>query len=555
MLKNLIRLRLLEFFELTAAIGGALYVWKYGDWYEWDASWVLGAVGIAAFVCWIATRIGKAPPIPGLFIATYAGALYGLSDLSPWMAIFGRLSVIDATLKLFPQSSQMSPWKEHAIIVALITVLMLTPAILLGCTWAAAWTLIQIARKAFEAPTSFVVRAALLLRFVIAASFISGMSYLWLRPQIRHVRTVRIPIAYQRFTTPGPRVEAYEEAPSIRAWHASSDGRLWLLYSDMRLVQTNIGGPSTSREFKIPSSRAETLRRRPVAYPCSFRCFPNNDYTTFRIWIRENDRVILHRDNSHDHDLSIQSIDLANLSSENLLEGSGIEYEAIEAISPNAQCILFKEWSGNLKDPKRLVVWDTMAAKPVKEMNEPVGTSARSEYAVSNDGQTISVMPERDWQTGYTMDYLSLRYLIGRAMSGETAITNDAKWVQSDNQLFALGTSTNLLKDYRVRPLAPQLDVASCRVVLVGELAYSISSSGRWESSRLPIIEKLLYRAHCGQLTLFDPNTKQFSMTWLRLGIFRQPNVATIKFTPDGRYLIIQDEDASADLFHIFSMP
>jgi hypothetical protein len=85
MFKNLIRLRLLDFFELTAATGGALYIYQSGDWYIHDKTWIISALSIAAVVIWIAARLGRSAPTPGLFLASYAGALYGLCDLSPWM--------------------------------------------------------------------------------------------------------------------------------------------------------------------------------------------------------------------------------------------------------------------------------------------------------------------------------------------------------------------------------------------------------------------------------------------------------------------------------------
>src|SRR5436190_20880969 len=110
MWSNLYRLRLLDIFELTTAAAGALYIYQSG-WWHWEKSWVIGALLIAAVVLWIATRLGKNVPTPGLFLVAYAGALYGLSDLSPWMTAFGRLAVIETVWYLFQEDSL----SEHRI--------------------------------------------------------------------------------------------------------------------------------------------------------------------------------------------------------------------------------------------------------------------------------------------------------------------------------------------------------------------------------------------------------------------------------------------------------
>ena len=139
MFKNLIRFRLLDFFELTAATGGALYVYQSGGWWDFEKTWVIAALAIAAIVTWVATRIGETTPTPGLFLAAYAGALYGLSDLSPWMALLGRLELIDFLLRVFPIQETISislPVASPAWIIVLLTAaIMITPAWLAGSLW------------------------------------------------------------------------------------------------------------------------------------------------------------------------------------------------------------------------------------------------------------------------------------------------------------------------------------------------------------------------------------------------------------------------------------
>jgi hypothetical protein len=137
-------------------------------------------------------------------------------------------------------------------------------------------------------------------------------------------------------------------------------------------------------------------------------------------------------------------------------------------------------------------------------------------------------------------------------------MSNDGTWILSDGQLTAASSKRNVLPDCHGAYATATLEPRSNRLVFVSEVSRrggDTEYEGLLSISRVPILETLFEQARASQFAIYDPRKQKLTTSWSKPSILKSPKLNSIKFTEDGRYLIIQDEDETADLFHIFAMP
>ncbi len=463
-----------------------MYVWKYGGWFAWESYWVIGAVSTAAILMWIATRLGKNQPVPCLFIIGYAGALYGISDLSPWVRIFGRRSLAEMVMTQFPNSLAIETPHDTVALLLILAILMGIPALLAICTWSSLIDLLRVARKSFHKPKSWLAHFVLASRLLGALAFIGGAAWCLLQPNPHLIRTIRLPMVYETVKRDPPQNGDYQEAPTICAWNFSPDGKhLFALFSNRRLLKTQLTHDGAIDSVPIscdplPSNRMGSKRRirgtieeidpNEIAV-CSVSIdFPHE----YELWAISPEKLLLH----HHYLVTSDSIDVLDLS-------------------------------------------------PPLLMRPPFGSPPYSKdvRSISNNG----------------------RYLVTRTSPGSGEVESFYKWdtLSWRKEAFAIPSSKNS------RPLQVAVTNSGKIVWYYSEYA---NATGATEHLRIPIVEHLILSVHHRQLAAIGPLAKRVSKHLFPRGLRARESWSNAKFTDDDRYLIIQDEDESADLFHVFAM-
>lgn len=565
MFKNLIRLRLLDFFELTAAIGAALYVYQTGPWRTFEKPWVITALAISAIIIWIATRLGKASPTPGIFLATYTGALYGLTGLSPWMAIFGRAAVIETILSFYSPNVKLGSLQERCISAALVVGFMAIPATLFGATWLSIWRLTLLLRKKHERPKSKMAMVFAVVQFCLAILFIAGGGYYLVRPQIRHVRTIRIPYAYAKTTNLEIHAEPFDEAPCICAWSPSStNDALYVLKSSKEVLRFNLTNGQLFSSLKLKGPEFRSKRQYSGVQPNRKRLgLTDGGHQRFIWWsivkmadfpVKENKYQLLvwsfpkielyDGDTGTDRSAEIQVL---------------IESGHVWSVSPNRRFAVIqgsdtetKNFGQVVLDLSDLSIFSKSKHVPSSPMLGVPGFHL--EFDVNNAGEIA--VKSRTTYFGWAFDSkdeIDLAFCRPSFHDCDLSISTDSKWRLSSGGLTPMNDEANLLGPYMDYNLHAEMDHSTGKVVL---LHNSSELAPVFDPEPIPpILFSLLERCNRDQLTLFDPATKTAATSWLPAGLFKTPESAATKFTPNGRHLVIQDEDASADLFHIFAMP
>jgi hypothetical protein len=539
MFKNLTRLSLLDLFEVLTAVACALLVWNYRGGREAESAWILGSLLIAAIVIGLATRIGKTPPIPGLFTVAYIAALYGIADLSPWMSIFGRMAVMKTALWLFADVPTHS-WQDRCITAAVIAGLMAIPATFVGAVWSAIWSLEKITRKQFIAPKTSLGLTLLIARFAVAALFVTGLTYYSLRPQIRHVRTIRLPFGSEAFESDEGMERIATQTPNIRAWTISPIGnQIVILRSDRQLLEVgfdsaihrrtplhcNLDRPR--RLFQFQNTLSSTIN-------LSSWDPPNHAdrVADVRIWQIDPDQVLLgFRSEYNFLELEAYDLSLGRLVDRPAMLG----VDRVIAVSENVKYFAIEHASRKGGEIDCIAAWNSVT----KQIEHSIESSSFAEdertIAVTKDGKIVKILSSAD--------------------AKRIEVSDDGEWRLVKGRLTSSTSDYDRLDPWRGYCTYPKLDPSSGKVVLLGTRANSDQDKLYEDTIEAPILRSLLLRAHRSQLTLLDPAANSASTTWLKQDLFRRPDFSSAKFTPDGRHLIIQDEDESSDLFHIFSMP
>jgi hypothetical protein len=562
MFKNLIRFRLLDFFELTAAIAGALYVYQSTGWRDWEKLWVIGALAIAAIILWIATRLGKTAPTPGAFLATSVGVLYGLSDLSPWMAIFGRAFAIETLLSFYSKVT-LGSLQERSITTVLVVGLLTIPALLFGAAWLTLWNLILILRKKYE---SFKRTPTLLFALAQAALtilFATGASYYLVRPQIRHVRTIRIPYTYAKTINSSIAAEPFDEAPFICDWSISSNGdSLFLLKSNKQFAEVDATTSEVlssvtldGQEFRSKRQyigAGDNRKRLSISEAGGMRTLLWSFVNLAVYDASANDRRLLVEQQGQ-----VQLFDGKTGKERSDLTKLPLITDHIFSTSPSRRFAVLTGANKGIGGPGQIVV-DLREVTAFSKSNYVSAASIPGsdlEFYVNDTGD-LTVQSKQGPHFGRGFDSkneIELMFCGPSLRDCELECSADGAWRLSAGGLTAKTDETNLLKSYMDYNLHAAMDHSTGKVIL---LHNSTEASLEINPQPVPpILFTLLGRANRAQLTLFDPTTKTEQTSWLHPRLFQIPDSPSTQFTMDGRYLIIQDEDESADLFHIFSMP
>ncbi len=593
MFKNLYQLRLLDFFELTAATGAALYIYKSELWWDFEKNWIAGALAISAIVIWIATRLGKTTPTPGLFLCSYAGALYGLSDLSPWMVVFGRLPILETIHHLFPAALPALGLQEQLRVIALTCVFLAVPALFFGSTATSVGIVVSMIRKTWKRPTSFAMRTALIFQTAISLTFLAGLSYYTFRPQIRHVATIRIPIERDEPNNSNGQVDDWFRATSIIAWTTTENGNsLIAIRSDSRFFEYELLTAEITRDISLECQDFDSSRHYPI--DDDERTFSRKKHLFFGLdlghvhhWTNPEGRQILlvFRDSDYPPYQFFDAVTGERLSLRVPLPGP---FSYIVAVSNNGRFALFRDspQTGSrderimrlsrelslsiatdiVKPEASTVIEDSEVSTPVDfTLIDLESLSRVAQYSLApKDGAIIDSSSGRlsiakDAQARRRQQFLlsSIDCIRGE-YPGTVALgdTKDGQWRLSRLGLQSSSSDEKLIANYMLFDLHAILDPHNGRVALSATPNDNLIYYPRpIKPTRIPIVVGLLEKTQNGQITLFDPKTKSASTSWLRLGILKNHHPESAKFTENGRYLIIQDEDKTADLFHVFSIP
>jgi hypothetical protein len=562
MLKNLYRLRLLDFFELTAATAGALYVWKYTHWYEAEKSWVLGAVSIAALFVWLATRIGNGSPTPGIFIAAYSAALYGLCDISPWMIALGSPRMLALQHKLYPTHLHIvkdQSWLLDIRLGLTITVLMLTPAILVGCTWSCLGAAIQIARKTYEAPKRAIGWAPLIFRGVIALLLVSLLGMASMRPTVRHLQTIRLSHSIE-VPNPAHPGQSTRLIPSpICAWSLLEDERALILKLDGDLLEVDLASGQVVRHLLLQADRNLELPK-----------LSSNESTHGRvdsiIRMRKfgENQLLLLRTSGRANSLTYRVFDLATGKETPGRRPAFRDQEAVMSLSPNCRYLVTLLQGAGAGPESKFRVWDLDTCQPLREFNltRPPSGVIYGTLGINEPGdkiQFVSRSKESEIWNRIIITYIDELILEPPA----PLISNDGKWCVYDGQFVDLETQKNILSDcamtypqvmtFHERKNMGVIMQACNKPIEIDALGEPIE--GGLAFGETPLIDRLFKSAFNRQIALFDPVSQRMYSTFVNRGLLNRPKLWSAKFTKDGRKMIVPDEDASADLFHIFSMP
>jgi hypothetical protein len=569
MFKNLIRLRLLDFFELTAATAGALYIYQTGRWLSFEKPWLISACSVAALAIWLITRLRKSPPVPGLFLAAYAGALVGLSDMSPWMVIFGRMTLIETALKLFPESWPTGGWQGRCMTVALIGLLMALPALFFGSVWTSLVCLVQVVRKKWEWPTSIASRAAVIAQWLIAAIFVAGVSYYALRPQLRHVRTFRLP--YTSLTSASSPSESNQpnDFPIVKDWVIAHDGKLLVLYSDFTLRRIDLEGKAEIETRQLEDRLGVRSKLAHDGNPLSFR-----------IWqVAPNILLVYAFGHSpyepRNHSLQVYdpTADQDPLSSRPFAPG-----EILVDVSENGKFVITMSSESANEAWVDLAVYDSATGQRIRQVSRRKKSLERSHNHLTEVDRALLAWevarhchhPDQwpvpglrsrfAWSSGVpsigNQSSSDLTFIGAESSTSQTS--SDGAFRLSDKGLKAASGEENLLAKVWKERIVVILEPKSNRALVLGERDLYAFSHHFLEmpASNLPIVEHLLHNALSSQPTLFDAKTRAYSTSWLRSDLIRcGDEFKNPQFTPDGRYLVVHNRDRSADLFHVFTMP
>ncbi len=552
MFKNLYQLRLLDFFELTAATAGALYVYQSDDWWNFEKLWVIAALSIAAIFTWIATRLAKTP-IPGLFLATYTGALYGLSDLSPWMAIFGRLAVIETAIKLFPESTPAGGWQERCTTVAVVVVLMTVPALFFSCTWAAVWNLIQLVRKKYEAPKTLVNRGLITAQFLMALVFITGLSYYSLRPQIRFVRSIRINVHRPTMKPQSSQQSEADEMPIIVGW-ATSNARstIFVIYSDMRLVEYDLLSGAVLQNSQLRSETGWSVRQRPEAPTDSLFDSRRKEHIDLFEW--NANQILLCRQHTDTNQASVERANVSDGMATRLFFFDDYRVSSIKGISNNGEYAVIQNGNPDENGLVKLSVWNLRTLTRLREIEVKEVELDEKAPLIDNSGKKVQL--KYACQSGPNTRFIKSRIRTVIGTSGDCTLpqmTNDGRYTSGPLMLHQEKSDNNLLAHYEGLAIHSVMHPTNANVVLFG----TRKPMEYLENDFVPILESLLQSANSRQLTLFDTTTNHSQTSWFRTSRVRntEPDSDSVKFTSNGKYMVVPDEEKSADLFHVFAMP
>jgi hypothetical protein len=568
MFKHFYRLQLLDFFELTAATAGALYVYQSVGWWDWEKSWVIGALAIAAIILWFATRLGKITPTAGLFLAAYAGALYGLSDLTPWIELFGYETIEDWRHILFEGHQPLTTWKQVITLVGVLTFLMAIPSLLLSSIWRGAATCIQIARRKIDSPMNPGEKANFGFQITLSVIFICTLALMVRPKEIRYVRSVRLPYLSQLANPNWSEPLVTSGLNSISSWTISEDGsRLLILFTDRRVLE-------------VDSQTGAVLKTSSIACRDLFeQCFrgvsesgdlfsalhtPDFDMNGVdrreKIWHLGENRLLFCADVLANFPPLYEIFDLATGKLDARAQSLGL-HGKIRAVSDNGRFAVVEDAGSADPFVLEFSVWDL---KSLQRKAEPrISMLSDAQFAIDNAGAYAHVVRQFEYpivppKVGHADEHQSLQIyslsnngdLICEDLGSSSEWGRSIQWRNGEKIDLPVGgqdwrwmrrTRTALLDPFRGTIFLLQTDLWR---------RYELE-----EHRGLPVIHHLVDRSYRSRLIQFDLENRKLITLSIRPAYLESPSGSSAKFSGDGRYFCMMDEYDTGYIFHIFAIP
>ena len=241
---------------------------------------------------------------------------------------------------------------------------------------------------------------------------------------------------------------------------------------------------------------------------------------------------------------------------------NALKNSKLKAISNNGVFVLLGDDPEQETTEVTFGVWNLCTIEKIRRHKFSRQDFETNDFLINDYGDKVRFCPiQFEFMCKRRSDW-RFTEVIGDCQTGSAPqVSNDGKSTLAGMVLTSNTYDSNKLYSFNDRRMHAKLTPSDNAIVLVAEPIQP--ANPEWEAifrnlfagMRVPIFDRLLERAHCGQLTLFNPKTNRSTTTFLRQGLLKRQDPTSAKFTPDGRYLIIQDEDNSADLFHIFAMP
>jgi hypothetical protein len=549
MFKNLTRLSLLDFFELTAAVAAALYVYQSG-WWKFEKPWVIGALSIAAILLWIATRIGKTAPTPGLFLAAYTGALYGISDLTLWIELLSFDRVRKIAWHFIVNRGPFDAWYDRPINAAYVTCMMLIPAIGAGALWLAIVRTTQIFRGKADFPKQRAAQAQFGLLLTIASLPLLFAAWMAMPKPIQYVRSVTLPNGFDTRETRALNL--------ISSWTVTNDrARLLILLADKRVLEldANKGEVRAMGTLECGALTGQGIEPGYDPYGPHFVSSAVDAYE--KIWSLDENRLLLCADRLANSHPLYQVFDLRT----GKQEPRAVELKLaarIRCVSPSGVYAVVEEFGA---DPTRLefAVWNlqTMERQSSPQIEPLHNTDAH--FAVNNSGSIVRIVKYLEPPLIPRPPSISQErpILLRQELSDDGRLLLDEHGsIFGGPALFCYPSGEINLPGCEapfsgMPPRRALLDSHRNKVIT---LQNDIRFRDEDPATGLPIIDHLIEKAYRSRLFRFDSSDSSFESYSIGPVRFHSPSGSSAKFTAQGDRLWIMDEDEIGYIFHEFKV-
>ncbi len=380
-----------------------------------------------------------------------------------------------------------------------------------------------------------------------------------LRPQIRHVHTIRIAKEREDVDSKDAHATTNVLVSQAKGWGFLDGSNHLAILSTKGIAEFTIPQGAQIQAWKLPSG-TQFAKRPSLSKPNE-----GEGYTTIDRWDWLPWRVNIGRFENGKRfaivgnpDLSLYELDAGAVKQIELPRS--LRRRHVVAYSQNGR---FAVVALNNADHSTatLSIWDLKSLKLVREFQADRYEIESSNLLITNDARHIQrhrrpIVSCGGWGRGRGVERFSgIRNT--SLLYEEPMISNDGNWILYAETLEMPNGGKISLEQFAKAFDVGILDPEHYRLALVFDPSDRLSSSseGEFSSTRAPILETLIENPRSALLGLFDPATRRTRTSWTPPGLLRGLEWRSPKFTPDGRYLIIQDEDESADLFHVFAMP
>jgi hypothetical protein len=394
---------------------------------------------------------------------------------------------------------------------------------------------------------------------VMALLLISLLGLASMRPTVRHLQTIRLSHSIE-VPNPAHPGQSTRLIPSpICAWSLLEDERALILKLDGDLLEVDLASGQVVRHLLLQADRNLELPK-----------LSSNESTHGRvdsiIRMRKfgENQLLLLRTSGRANSLTYRVFDLATGKETPGRRPAFRDQEAVMSLSPNCRYLVTLLQGAGAGPESKFRVWDLDTCQPLREFNltRPPSGVIYGTLGINEPGdkiQFVSRSKESEIWNRIIITYIDELILEPPA----PLISNDGKWCVYDGQFVDLETQKNILSDcamtypqvmtFHERKNMGVIMQACNKPIEIDALGEPIE--GGLAFGETPLIDRLFKSAFNRQIALFDPVSQRMYSTFVNRGLLNRPKLWSAKFTKDGRKMIVPDEDASADLFHIFSMP